>query len=86
MVLKDLEKRVVVVGVSEKQYTPKNSNDVKTLYQLGICTELGETGMIRCSGDVAVAVRDDKFKRFTEHKIFCSYNDQYDSMIVDRVE
>lgn len=86
MVLKDLKKKVMVVGLNEKEYTPKGSSEKKTLYNLGIVTETKETGMLRCSDLVAGKVRDDKFKLFSDHVIICQYNDNYDSFMVEDIE
>lgn len=85
MVLNGLEKKVVVIGIHKKEYVPKGSSESKILYQLGVATEDGEVGMIRCNESVAQTVSSDGFKKYTEHKISCVFNDQYDSFSVESV-
>ena len=86
MTLNNLTKNVIIVGITKKEYVPKGETEKKAIYNLGICTETGETGMIRCAENVAVVVEDKAFKRFTEHEIICSYNDQYNRFMVDAVK
>lgn len=81
----NMKTKLIVVGLNEKKYTPKSGGGEKTLYNLGVVTPAKETGMVRCSEDVARIVKDEKFKLFAEHELVCSYNDQYDSFLVEGI-